>query len=147
MHLTTNDLLVPVDAAMNHVEPVNTAGWSEVCKGLYGILAGYLLILGAAVGAAILIFVILFQMAPGHGHKATGDAFATLIVGALVLGLMILGAYALIVRNEWRCLRNAPEQCGGKWWMFAAMLCLVAGPVLGSVSSLIGSEDQAAPSG
>ncbi len=138
MYLSTNDLLVPADATMNHVEPINTAGWSEICKGLYGILAGYLLIFGSMIAAVVLVFVVIFQAAPGRPHdEAVGGAFATLIIGAIVLVLMILGGYALIIRSQWRCLRNAPEHCGAKWWMFAAMLCIVAGPALGTTASLV----------
>jgi hypothetical protein len=144
MYLATNDLLVPADATKIHVEPVNTAGWSEVCKGLYGILAGYLLIFGAMISAVVLLVVVITQMAQAHAKGAAGGGIATLIVGAIVVVLLILGGYGVIIRSQWRCLRNASEQCHAKWWMFAAMLCVVAGPVLGTTVSLTGDNSERA---
>jgi|GEM_PF-2830314 hypothetical protein len=138
MHLTTHDLLVPVDAAQHHVEPVNTAGWSEVCKGLYGILAGYVLIFGSVIVAAILVVVSVSQLVLARTHDGAGGSFALFLVGGIVLGLLVLAGYGLIIRSQWRCLRNAPEQCGAKWWMFATLLCIVAGPAMGTTASLVG---------
>jgi hypothetical protein len=87
--------------------------------------------------------VILQQAAP-HPHDGKGGIFSLLIIGAIVLVLLLLAGYGVIIRSQWRCLRNAPEHCGAKWWMFATMLCIVAGPVLGAATSLAGSDDRPA---
>jgi hypothetical protein len=79
---------------------------------------------------------------PGNG---AGSVFSLLVVGAIVLVLLILAGYGLIIRSQWRCLRNAPEQCGAKWWMFAAVLCIVAGPAMGTTASLVGLETPTKP--
>ena len=140
MHLATHELLVPNDAAQHFPEPVNTAGWSEVCKGLYGILCGYLLIFGSVIGAVVLAGVVIAQLAAAKNHSGADGVFSMIIVGVIVLSLLVLGGYGLIIRNQWRCLRNAPEHCGAKWWMFATMLCIVAGPALGAATSLAGGN-------
>ena len=140
MHLATNDLLVSADPAQLFYEPVNTAGWSEVCKGLYGILIGYVLIFGSLIASVVLIVVVIGQMALARGQGGAGASFSLLIVGAIVLVLTLLAGYGLIIRNQWRCLRNAPESFGAKWWMFATMLSIVAGPVLGTATSLAGND-------
>jgi len=144
MHLSTHDLLIPNDAAQHFPEPVNTAGWSEVCKGLYGILCGYLLIFGSMIGAVVLAVTVISQLAAAHPHDGASGVFSVLVVGAIVLVLLLLAGYGLIIRNQWRCLRNAPEHCGAKWWMFATMICIVAGPALGIATSLAGGRDRPA---
>jgi MFS family permease len=144
MHLTTHDLLVPNDAAQHFPEPVNTVGWAEVCKGLYGILCGYLLILGSVIGAVVLAVTVIFQLAAKRPQGGAGGVFSLIIVGLIVLILLLLAGYGLIIRSQWRCLRNAPEHCGAKWWMFATMLCIVAGPALGAATSLAGGNHAAA---
>jgi MFS family permease len=141
MYLSTRDLVVPVDAAQHHIEPVNTAGWSEVCKGLYGVLFGYLLIVGAVIGAVVLAIMTIAQLAAARPGNGAGGVFSLLVVGAIVLTLLVLAGYGLIIRSQWRCLRNAPEQCGAKWWMFATMLCIVAGPAMGMAASLAGEPE------
>ena len=144
MHLTTHDLLVPNDAAQHFPEPVNTVGWAEVCKGLYGILCGYLLILGSVIGAVVLAVTVIFQLAAARPQGGAGGVFSMIIVGCIVLVLLLLAGYGLIIRSQWRCLRNAPEHCGAKWWMFATMLCIVAGPALAAATSLAGGNNGAA---
>jgi hypothetical protein len=145
MHLTTHDLLVPVDAAKHHVEPVNTAGWSEVSKGLYGILAGHLLIFGSVIIGVVLAVAAVAQPVAAGPNKGAGGFFSIIIVGAIVFGLLIAAGYGIIVRSQWHCLRNAPEQCGAKWWMFAAILCIVAGPAIGMTASLVGLRTPTPP--
>jgi hypothetical protein len=144
MHLIAQDLLVPNDAAQNFLEPVNTAGWSEVCKGLYGILCGYLLIFGSMIGAVVLAVTVIAQLAAARSPNGASGVFSLVVIGAIVLVLLLLAGYGLIIRNQWRCLRNASEHCGAKWWMFATMLCLVAGPVVGTATSLAGGNDRPA---
>ncbi len=142
MHLNTHDLLLPNDAAQHFPEPVNTVGWREVCKGLYGILCGYLVIFGSLIGAAALLVLVIVQAAAEHPHDGKGGILSLLIVGAIVLVLLILAGYGVIIRSQWRCLRNAPEHCGAKWWIFGTMICIVAGPVMGAATSLAGAPDQ-----
>jgi hypothetical protein len=145
MHLTTHDLLVPVDAAQHHVEPVSAAGWSEVSKGLYGILAGYVVIFGSVIVAVILAVAAVTRLVMAGPREGAGSFFSLLVVGLIVLVLSSLAGYGIIVRSQWHCLRNAPEQYGAKWWMFAAILCLVAGPAMGTTASLVGLRTPTTP--
>jgi hypothetical protein len=106
-------------------------GLKEVSKGLLGILTGYLIVLGI-IGAAIAT-VVLVVVNVKAGKLAMGDG-ATIILamgGALFLAIIFSGWS--ILRNKWRCLMNAPERGGAKWWMFASMVCVFATPTINFV--------------
>jgi hypothetical protein len=113
-----------------------TAGWEEVTKGLLGILAGYAVsIVSVAAVVALVLSVVAEVGGPtALSAKQSGDAATVLYVGAGILFLTSLLSLALILRGQWRCLMNAPEHCGAKWLMFASMLCVVAGPTMGTLS-------------
>jgi hypothetical protein len=43
------------------------------------------------------------------------------------------------LRNKWRCLMNAPERGGARWWMFASMVCIFATPALNFIGGVTGA--------
>jgi hypothetical protein len=116
------------------------AGWTEVRRGLNGILLGYLLLLvmvGLTVGAGV--FVGMAMLSPRSFVSPELLAKFLLACGGVQF-LIFLGAMALLVCGKWRCLAHAPERCGAKWWMFASILCLMAGPVLNFITPLVASD-------
>src|SRR5688572_12386485 len=109
-------------AAAHHLEFT----WGEVSKGLCSILLAYLtllvnclFVLGMAVWAA-------YATKKGGG-KLTGDASTVAFLAFVILVLTTLGSIGMIVKGKWRCLQNAPERHGAKWWMFASIVCIVSG--------------------
>jgi hypothetical protein len=111
-------------------------GLKELSKGLLGILMGYLLVIGVvAAAAAVLVFVIVNLKA---GKLAKGDAMTIVLAGAGAIFLAFVFTGWTILRNKWRCLMNAPERGGAKWWMFASMVCVFATPALNTVCGFMG---------
>src|SRR4051812_45335859 len=124
-------------------------GLQEVSRALGGIALGYLLALFNVVGAVALVWYVFWQLAAvttgANPQKlaAAGDALTVLYIGCGLLILSGLTSAWLILRSKWRCLMFAPERYGAKWWMFASMLCIVAGPVLGFWSGFVSGYEQA----
>src|SRR5262249_18554082 len=93
-------------------------GWPEVRRGLNGILLAYLLCvlcLGLAVG---LVVFVMSELTSPQPSIATGDLDTILYAGGGVLFLLWLGSFSVLVRNKCRCVMNAPEREGARWWMF-----------------------------
>lgn len=111
-------------------------GWIEVYKGLWTIILAYAMTV-ANVG---LVVGLLFWITQGFKKgqiRTSGDDFTVIIIMAAILFLSSLASGYLILRGKWRCLVGAPERCGAKWWMFASMICVVAGPGLNMISGFI----------
>ncbi len=138
MQQSTHDMSAWADAAYCHVEPPNPAGWSEVNKGLYSVLGGIIFIVGLS---ALIANTSLLPMVIGAAHFGSSGSFGASVVILIVVVLLYLFAYGLILGNLWRCLRNAPEQNGAKWWMFAYILCSIGFPVLVLTSLLAGFRE------
>jgi hypothetical protein len=140
MSLITKGYLVePEDEALAPLE----GGWHEVRRGLHGLLLGYLCcFLCLAVFAGLVVFAVLQLTAP-KPSISPGDVGTLLFAGVLVLGLLLLGNYAMLLRGMWRCLMGAPEREGAKWWMFVSMLCTLASPALSVASPLIAEGPKA----
>lgn len=113
-------------------------GLKEVSKGLIGILTGYLVALGI-FGAAIatVVFVVVNVKA---GKLALGDAATIILAMGGVLFLAVIFTGWAILRNKWRCLMNAPERGGAKWWMFASMVCVFATPAINFACGITGAN-------
>jgi hypothetical protein len=111
-------------------------GWSDVGSGLSRILLGFLCsVLTTALGAGIILLVVL---GPKMGmitkiSKNAVDAFVLIGGGVIIIGSLF--SYGLVLVGKWRCLSYAPERGGAKWWMFACILCLLAGPGLNAIAS------------
>jgi hypothetical protein len=112
-------------------------GLKELSKALLGLLMSYLILIGILAGAiAVLVFVILGVK---DGKVTRGDAATILLAGAGVVFLVLIFTGWAVLRNKWRCLMNAPERGGAKWWMFASMVCIFATPALNFVGGVTGA--------
>lgn len=126
------------------VEQPFESGWPEVAKALNGMVFGYILVLVNVALATGLIIFLLMHLAPGGKKSMTlGEVTTVLFAGAGVIFLLGLWTLYLLVRNKWRCLTNAPERYGAKWWMFASILCLLTGPALNFISPFLGDGPRA----
>jgi hypothetical protein len=111
-------------------------GLKELSKALLALLMNYLLLIFVVAAAvATIVFVIVGVKA---GKLARGDAGTILLAGFGVVFLALIFTGWAVLRNKWRCLLNAPERGGAKWWMFASMLCLFATPALNTTCGLMG---------
>jgi hypothetical protein len=115
-------------------------GWMEVRRGLHNLLLGYLLCLFCLLLMGALVGFSLAELTSKNPTLSSGDVETVLFAGAAVL--LLLGGYSLavLVRAKWRCLMNASERYGAKWWMFSSILCLLATPALNFVSALAPAE-------
>jgi hypothetical protein len=134
MHLSTARYLAPPDDPI--VTPQDAAekmGWTEVSKGLFTLIAGY--VLGIVTSAATIF--LIWEVT--HGARTslatvTGDDYTVLLIGGAISFFASLGSSYLILRGKWRCVISAPERCGAKWFVFASMICVLSGPALHYVS-------------
>jgi hypothetical protein len=132
MSITTREF-VPGTQIEAAAEPEHECylGLRDLSKGLLGILLGYMIVLGVLVAAvAGLVLVVVNVKA---GKLARGDAATIVFAMAGVIFLVVIFTGWMILRNKWRCLMNAPERGGAKWWMFASMVCLFATPAINTV--------------
>lgn len=113
-------------------------GWNEVSKGLFGVLAGYILGILNGVGGVALMWSVTagFRRPPA---EITGDDLTLFLIGGAVLFFSSLYSSYLLLRNKWRCMMNAPEQRSARWLMFASMLCVLAGPAINMASGFVGA--------
>jgi hypothetical protein len=113
-------------------------GLRELSKGLLGIMLGYLLAVANGAAAVLLLWYVITHLKGGPNSKAWSDTTTVLYVGLGVLKLSNIFCMWMILRNQWRSLMNAPESGGAKWWMFGAMTCFFAWPVILFLSATFG---------
>ena len=124
MRQSTSDRSAWADAAFYHIEPANPAGWSEVCKGVCGVLGSLVFLVGLAIAVAT---TSLYQMALVGLHFGSNGLGLPI---AIVLILLFFTGYGFFLMSLLRCLQNVPERKRAKWWMYAAVLCAVVFAVL-----------------
>lgn len=115
-------------------------GWEEVRKGLNGIIFSHLLSFASILVAMGIGWLVYAQIKGLKEASELGDVSTIIYAGLGVLFLMSVFSYGMMVRGMWRCLMKAPEREGAKWWMFAAILCFLAGPALNIVAPFVGSD-------
>jgi hypothetical protein len=113
-------------------------GWTEVTKGLYSVLGGYLLSILNGLGSVILLWICTAGFRRPM-HAVTGDDLTMLLVGGAVLFFSSLYSSYLVLRGKWRCMVSAPERHSARWLMFASMLCICAGPAVNFASRFVGA--------
>ena len=124
MRQSTSDRSAWADAAFYHIEPANPAGWSEVCKGVCGVLGSLAFMVGLAIVVAT---TSLYQMALVGLHFGSNGLGLPI---AMVLILLFFSGYGFFLLSLLRCLQNVPERKRAKWWMYAAVICAVIFAVL-----------------
>jgi hypothetical protein len=122
----------------------NAAAWAELSKGLVAVLSGYVLGIVSATG-----WVALLWFTTGGFRKraasVTGDDLTALLVLGVVLTL--IGTYGgyLVLRGKWRCALNAPEARHARWFVFASLVCVYAGPAISFAARFVGEPERASP--
>jgi hypothetical protein len=122
----------PLEARSNGGEDF---GWSEVHKGLFSVLGGYILSILNGVGVVILLWICT---AGFRRHEVTDDDLTILLIGGGFLFFSSLYSGYLVLRGQWRCMMGAPDRRSARWMMFASMLCICAGPALNMASRFVG---------
>lgn len=118
-----------------------TLGLPDLRKGLWTVLMGYLLSLGAVLAAGgVVAYLVIQSGGEPLSRKAVENASTLLFAMTLLLGLAGLGSLILVVRGKWMCLSSAPELFHAKWMMFMSILCVLAGPALNSGAFLVGES-------
>ncbi len=119
-------------------------GWPGVRKSINLILFGNLVMVTAVfLFAGVLVMVALTATeAPAKAHLAAKvekvtEALVVMLTGTAICGFVLVWGYVMVLRGEWGCLMRAPERCYAKWYMFAAITCLLIGPVSGFITSFL----------
>lgn len=118
-------------------------GWTDVASGLAKILFGYFLIF---VNVMLILFLVVFLAFNAHSMSNPNSKTAIIAMWVLFLGcgiifLLSLYTYVTVFVGKCRCAIHAPERCGARWYIFACMLCIVIGPVMGffdTASAMLG---------
>jgi hypothetical protein len=122
-------------------QPDPTIGLSELRRGLWLVVLGYLAMIALLVGAGLGLWLAFSESAAASGSRAAAeDLEVILFAGAMVFLLLGLASIALVIRGKWVCLMHAPETFHAKWFMFGAIVCILTGPALNFGSSLIGEQ-------
>ncbi|HZU35599.1 MAG TPA: hypothetical protein VFA18_06820, partial [Gemmataceae bacterium] len=137
MSITTGEFVPGTEVGVaEEVQHECHFGLKDLSKALLGLLTSYLVLIAVLIAAvATIVFVVMSVKA---GKLARGDAATILLAGAGVVFLAFIFTGWAILRNKWRCLMNAPERGGAKWWMFASMVCIFATPALNFVGGIMG---------
>lgn len=123
-----------------HPDP--SIGLAALRRGLVLIVLGYLLIFAVMAAGAALLWYAFWASLASSSRMAAEDLSLLVFIGVIVLGFAGLGSLALIVRGKWVCLMNAPESFHAKWFMFAAILCILTGPALNFCSPLLAESSK-----
>ncbi len=113
-------------------------GWQDVASGLSKILFGYgLLAVNFLIIVGLIAYVVLSNSAPRRPNAQDAIvAMWVLYLGIGIVGLLSIYTYAQIFIGKCRCAIHAPERCGARWYIFACLLCIVVGPVVGTINSI-----------
>lgn len=116
-------------------------GWQEVANGLGRMLIGngLQILLGLVLVGGVLVLPDLLKSLRSANAKADWVLILSYTGGAAVL-MGWAFAYWLILSGQWKCLA-APERRLAKAFIFASLLCLLAGPVLGILGGWMGGLD------
>ena len=126
-------------------QPDPTIGLSELRRGLWLVVSGYVLMIGLLAAAGVGLWLAFSESAAASGSRQKAeDLEVFLFAGAMVFLLAGIGSIILVIRGKWICLMHAPETFYAKWFMFGAIVCILAGPALNFGSSLIGENAPAA---
>ncbi|HEY7311231.1 MAG TPA: hypothetical protein VH643_17855 [Gemmataceae bacterium] len=137
--MTLQTLAYMPDANSEHPDP--SIGLPELRRGLGLVVLGNLMSIGVIAATVGLLWYVFSSAAALPGLRKTPENLSVLVFTAiLVLGLLGLVSLATIVRGKWICLMNAPESYHAKWFMFAAIVCIVAGPALNVCSPLFAEK-------
>jgi hypothetical protein len=112
-------------------------GWTELSKGLFSVLGGYILFIFNGIGGLVLLWICTagFRRAT---HDITGDDLTVFLIGGGVLFFSSLYSSYLVLRGKWRCMMAAPDRHAARWMMFVSMLCICAGPAINFASRFVG---------
>lgn len=122
-------------------QPDPTIGLSELRRGLWLVVLGYLSMIALLVGAGLGLWLAFSESAEASRSRAAAeDLEVYLFAGCMVFLLLGLASIALVIRGKWVCLMHAPETFHAKWFMFGAIVCILTGPALNFGSSLIGEQ-------
>jgi hypothetical protein len=130
MKLSTMRYLEPAPIPVS-AQPrgADVLAWTEVTKGLIAVLSGYFLTFFNAVAT----FGLLLWTTQGFktpADQVSGEHFTLLLLGGTALFFSSLFSSYLVLRGKWRCMINAPDARGARWFMFASLICVCAGPIL-----------------
>jgi hypothetical protein len=128
------------NASGSRVLPIQTVPtWREVRRGLRLLLVGYWTLLVLGLPGLGLIWLTL------HGHRVfqlplhLAQNEDLVFLGLLLLGAAGLLGFGLILWGQWHCLKHAPQH-HAKELLFAAIFCILVGPVLPVVAHYTGGE-------
>lgn len=137
--MTLQTLSYVPQAECNQPDP--TIGLSELRRGLWLVVLGYLSMIALLVGAGLGLWLAFSESAEASRSRAAAeDLEVYLFAGCVVFLLLGLASIALVIRGKWVCLMHAPETFHAKWFMFGAIVCILTGPALNFGSSLIGEQ-------
>lgn len=110
-------------------------GLADMRRGLLSIAFGYLILFGGALCLGGLVGYCLWD-AQGDVHGALPsrqkpESMSTILfAGALLFFVASLFSFGMILRGKWMCALSAPERFHARWFMFASLVCIFAGPAL-----------------
>lgn len=121
-------------------------GLTDLHRALRSLFFGYLLLLGATLALAALVFFFVVQFQETKpSRKALESASTVLFGGVLLYGLAVLVSVGMILRGKWTCMMSAPERFHARWFMFASFVCIFAGPAMNFTTIVVAESKKPAP--
>ncbi len=120
-------------------------GWPGVRKAINLIVFGNLVMVAAVIlfiGVLVMVALTATEVPATKGPLAAKvekvtEALVVMLTGTAICGFVLVWGYVMVIRGEWGCLMRAPERCYAKWYMFAAITCLLIGPVSGFITGFL----------
>jgi hypothetical protein len=115
-------------------------GWDRVRKAINLIVFGNLIMVLAVflfIGVLVLVALTAAEKPTTTKVEKVTEALVVMLTGTAICGFVAVWGYVMVLKGEWGCLMGAPERCYARWFMFAAITCLLIGPVSGFITGFL----------